>query len=352
MDPLLKTLLSPFCVLYSLAILARDAMYRSKLLKSISFDLPIIGVGNLNTGGTGKTPMIKYLARLLMTDFQCGIMSRGYKRTSKGYLAGDQKSSFLDIGDEPFELMSSLPGLHVAVAENRVQGISEMMIDFPDTQIILLDDIFQHRSLAPGLNILLTDFANPYFNDQLLPVGRLREFKGARKRADIIMMTKCPPHLSSNEQDLLKTKLKPIPGQEVFFTAFQYGKPKPVFKESSISDGRSCVLISGIARSSYLKTFISNHYRLIHHFDFPDHHRFSDADLISVNEKLKEHQSEKPVVICTEKDAVRLIEYRIKIKDFGWDLFKIPVDITFLNRKNEFDKIVREFVNKFEAEPI
>jgi len=350
MDPLLKTLLSPFCVLYGLGLLARDALYRSKLLKSFSFDIPTIGVGNLSTGGTGKTPMIKYLARLLMPDYQCAIMSRGYKRLSKGYVAAGKGSSFTDIGDEPYELMNALPGVHIAVAESRVQGIPELMMDFPDTEIILLDDIFQHRALKPGLNILLTDFLNPYYEDQLLPSGRLRDFKAAHKRADIIIMTKCPAALDIKEQEMIKQKLKPYPYQEVFFASFQYGLPRPVFSTGTVMvDGKACILFSGIAKSSYFNAYISKKFNLIHHFDFPDHHRFTLSDLEKINKKLLQFQSENPVILCTAKDAARLEEHKEVIENYGWQLFEIPVEMIIINGKDKFDRIVREFVNKFEA---
>ncbi len=350
MDPLLKTLLSPFCVLYGIGLLARDALYRSKLLKSFSFDIPTIGVGNLSTGGTGKTTMIKYLARLLMPDYQCAIMSRGYKRERKGYVAATSDSNFTDIGDEPFELSCALPDAHIAVAESRVQGIPELMIDFPDTEIILLDDIFQHRALKPGLNILLTDFLNPYYEDQLLPSGGLRDFKAAHKRADIIIMTKCPASLNIKEQEIIKQKLKPYPHQEVFFASLQYGLPKPVFSTETIAhEGNACILLSGIAKSLYLKKYLSQKFKLIHQFNFPDHHRFTPSDLEKVNEKLLQFQSELPLILCTSKDAARLKEHEKVIENYGWKLFEIPVEMMIINRKNKFDHLVREFVNKFGA---
>ena len=218
---LTKFLLLPFAWIYGVLVFFRNRLYDLGIFKSTQFEIPTIGVGNITVGGTGKSPHIEYLIRLLQDRFTLATLSRGYGRTTRGYVLAGEDSDALEIGDEPAQFKSKFPNVAVAVAEHRVLGIPELLTDKPDTNVIFMDDVFQHRAIKPGLSILLTDYSRIFPEDYLFPVGRLREWRWAYKRADIIVVTKCPKELPPFERRAIVAKIKPKPYQEIFFSRHQ-----------------------------------------------------------------------------------------------------------------------------------
>ncbi|MEO6136920.1 MAG: tetraacyldisaccharide 4'-kinase, partial [Ginsengibacter sp.] len=244
-----RYILLPLSIVYGGVIWVRNKLFDKKILRSASFNFPIICVGNLAVGGTGKTPMIEYLVRLLKDEYKVATLSRGYKRKTKGFAIADINTSALDIGDEPMQIHEKFPDISVAVAEERVEGIPQLLQAEPQTQVILLDDAFQHREVNAGMNILLTDYNNLYTRDFLLPAGDLRDGKGSSERADIIIVTKCKPYLNEDEKQKLIKEINPLTHQKVFFTKIEYSIPYHLFskEEKLMEQDSSVLLVCGIA---------------------------------------------------------------------------------------------------------
>jgi len=256
--PLLKPiriLLFPFSLLYGAAVWIRNRLYDKKILGSSSFNLPLICVGNLSAGGTGKSPMVEYILRRFSSDHKLAVLSRGYKRKTRGYVLATNATSALDIGDEPFLFHSKFNNVSVAVGEERIVAIPQLLHDRPDTQAIVMDDAFQHRSITAGLNILLTDQNNLFTRDWYLPTGDLRDEKSSYKRADILVVTKCRPDLTSDEAYEIRQEIKPVKHQSLFFTTIRYGQPYHLVRDEQIriDDQMEVLLVSGIANPRPLK---------------------------------------------------------------------------------------------------
>ena len=226
---LVKILLAPFSLLYGLGVSIRDFLCRKGLLKGIEFNLPVIAVGNLSVGGAGKTPHIEYMIRLLKDYLEIATLSRGYKRKTKGFLTVHPRMTAEQVGDEPLQFKRKFPDVLVTVAESRTFAIPKIVMDRPEMQVVLLDDAFQHRSIKPGLNILLTEFSHPFTRDFLLPSGRLREWRSAYERADIIIVSKCPKEVSEEEKQVLIKEIKPFPNQKIYFSFYDYYQPYYIF---------------------------------------------------------------------------------------------------------------------------
>ncbi|RME96755.1 MAG: tetraacyldisaccharide 4'-kinase, partial [Bacteroidetes bacterium] len=222
---LFRILLAPFSLLYGLAVSLRNAFYRAGLLKSMRFSVPVISVGNLSVGGAGKTPHIEYLIRLLREHIQVATLSRGYSRKTRGFLTVERQHNAEQVGDEPLQFKRKFPDIGVYVAEDRAFAIPQIMAAQPDTQLILLDDAFQHRAVLPGLNILLTEYDNLFTRDYLLPAGRLREWRSAYERADVIVVSKCPPDLTQTDARRIRVEINPLPHQKIFFSYYAYQVP-------------------------------------------------------------------------------------------------------------------------------
>jgi tetraacyldisaccharide 4'-kinase len=244
-----RFILLPLSVLYGFIIWLRNKLYDINIFKSASFNFPIICVGNLAIGGTGKTPMVEYLIRLLKENYKTATMSRGYKRKTKGFAIADKNTTALDIGDEPMQFYKKFPDITVSVAEDRLASIPQLLHDKPATKVIILDDAFQHRQVKAGLNILLTEYRDLFTRDFILPAGNLRDIKASYKRADIIIVTKCKSHLTEEEKDKLTDEIKPLPHQKIFFTKIEYGSPYHLFNknEKFLSPDTNILLICGIA---------------------------------------------------------------------------------------------------------
>lgn len=345
MVKIIRYVLFPLALLYGLIVSFRNFLFNKNILKSSEFDVKTILVGNLSAGGTGKTPHVEYLVKLLQPSHRLGTLSRGYGRKTHGFITADDNSSAREIGDEPMQFKQKFKELMVNVDSKRVNGIMEIMgSEFPP-DVILMDDAYQHRSIKAGFSILLTDFNAPFHKDFMLPTGNLREFPIGKKRADAIVITKCPENLSEKEQKRLIAKLKPLTHQSVFFSKIQYGVLKSIWGQQSIqvSDNASLLLVTGIANPSPLSDFLTKKYSLERHLNYPDHHTFTDKNIQDIVRAFEEISAEKKVIITTEKDAMRLRSHE-KLKELP--LYYLEIEIDFISDKERFNNLIINYVNK------
>jgi tetraacyldisaccharide 4'-kinase len=343
-----RILLLPVSVVYWFVIWLRNFFYNKKIFQSSSFGFPIICVGNLSVGGTGKSPMVEYLVENLKNKFNVATLSRGYKRKTKGYALADQNSTALDIGDEPMQFHLKFPDVPVAVGEERLVAIPQLLHDKPETQTIILDDAFQHRSIKAGLNILLTDYGNLFTRDFYLPTGDLRDLKSGYKRADIIVVTKCKPNLTTREADMIKKEIKPVNHQQLFFTCIEYSDPHHITKSISyeLDKKTEILLVTGIADPRALKKLIEDNSHAYYHMQFGDHHIFTIDDLNEIKKKFEDINADKKIILTTEKDAVRLTKFKTDLDKLP--MYVIPVKHRFLfNEQEKFNSIVIKFIEEF-----
>lgn len=336
---ILRRLLYPFGLLYGGITSFRNFLFDKNILKSTEFDLPVIAIGNLNVGGTGKTPQVEYLVRLLSPYYKVAILSRGYKRSSKGFFLADENSTTAMLGDEPFQYHRKFPEVSVAVDANRTEGIQNILQLRPKTEVILLDDAYQHRKVKAGLYILLTSYSDLFADDLLLPAGNLRESKSGADRAAIVIVTKCPSDLSQDQQRKVSSKLALTKNQQLFFSTIEYDdfvfsetKSIPV-QDVKLNDK---ILLAGIAKPKYFFDFLKKPSDIV--LEFPDHHNFTASEIESLKDKAKEQ-----LVITTEKDYVRL--YDSVVSD---NLYYLPIKSAFLEDKELFDKSILDFVKNFD----
>ena len=345
-------------LVYGVGTKFRNMLYDQQWIVSKSYPLPVICVGNLAVGGTGKTPHTEYLIELLQSKgLQVATLSRGYKRHTKGYLMATPQSTAQAIGDEPWQLLHNHPGITVAVDEDRCHGIEQLMLVQPKVDAIILDDAFQHRAVKAGLNILLTDYHRLYTRDMLRPAGRLRESKAGAKRAHIVVVTKCPSDLSEAEALEIKTELNLLPHQQLYFSTITYGAPQPVFAEpqhmrnnshDTTTFDASCHLlaVTGIAHpepmTAYLKT-LTPHVELL---AYPDHHDFTASDLQQMQHKFAQLPP-RSIIITTQKDAARLQSFSSQLDNtFKQHLYALPINIKLLfSQEGAFNQSILEFVD-------
>ena len=343
-----RILLLPFAFLYMAVISIRNWLYNKRIIRSASFALPIICVGNLAVGGTGKSPMVEYLVRLLKNQFRVATLSRGYKRRTKGYSLANDASTALEIGDEPMQFHIKFPDVPVAVGESRLEAIPQLLHDVPDTEVIILDDAFQHRSIRAGLNILLTDYSNLFTRDFYLPAGDLRDLKSEYKRAEVIVVTKCKADLSLEEKKSILVEIEPQKGQSVFFTSVEYGQPYHIFKHTgtSLTEKTEVLLITGIANPGPLKNLLEKCSKTYHFLQYADHRIFTVDDLKEIRNRYAAMENENKIILTTEKDAVRLVKFMGEMAD--WPMYVIPVRHHFLHGEGErFNKLVVTFIRNF-----
>lgn len=346
---MLKYLLYPFSVVYGLIISLRNFLYDYKVFKTSEFEIPVISIGNITVGGTGKTPHTEYLVELLRKQFRVTTISRGYKRKTKGYHEVMPDSTATEVGDEPLQIKTKFKDIQVVVDEKRVHAIHKIQnqkaSELPD--VILLDDAFQHRSVTAGINILLIDFNRPIDKDRLLPVGRLRESKWQMRRANVIIYTKCPQEISPITRRIIMKEVYLRPYQTLFFTTMVYQPLTPVFADQAIeapklsSDHVSVLLVTGIANPEHLEKYIAGFTDDITLLKYPDHHNFNASNVDQMEQKFVEINSENKIIITTEKDSMRLKDLDLS-SNFKSHLFYIPLKIKFLDSegKNFDDKIV------------
>jgi tetraacyldisaccharide 4'-kinase len=317
----------------------RNILFDNEILKSYSFDLPIIAVGNLSVGGTGKTPQIEYLIRSLSDKYKVATLSRGYKRQSSGFILAQANTTAAILGDEPFQFFNKFPNIQVAVDADRKNGIEQLLLLKNKPDIILLDDAFQHRKVKAGLYILLTSYGDLYVNDFILPTGNLRESSSGAQRASIIIVTKCPPSLSFEEQQMIRNELKLSGKQELYFTFISYDNF--ILSESrkiKVDEIKTTpkVLLAGIAKPDSFFAFFDNKNDIC--LSFPDHHHFTDKDILKIK-----NLAQNKIIISTEKDYVRL-----KGILPGGQLFYLPIQSRFLSNSassgDNFDKTILNYV--------
>jgi len=337
---ILRILLFPLAVIYGFITSIRNFLFDQGLLKSTSFAVPVIAVGNLSVGGTGKTPQIEYLIRLLNQQYRVATLSRGYKRKSKGFVLADKTSNAAILGDEPFQYHQKFPNIKVAVDANRTRGIQELLKTQRPPEVILLDDAFQHRKVKADLYILLTTYTDLYCDDFMLPTGNLRESRSGANRANIVIVTKCPPSLPIDEQTIIKNRLGLKANQHLFFAAIAYDDA--VYSESkhiSVAEIRKQekVLLAGIAKPEPFFTFLKNNTDPI--LTFPDHHHFAESEITAIKAK-----ANQKLIITTEKDYVRIQS------EFPADqLFYLPIQTAFINNETVFKELISDFVSDFYA---
>lgn len=352
-DPLIRILLLPFSLLYGLGVSLRDFFYRQKLLISVKFDLPVISVGNLTVGGAGKTPHIEYIIRLLNPYLEVATLSRGYRRKTLGHQNVQYWSKADQVGDEPLMFKRKFPDVFAVVNENRALGIPELLQHAPKTQVILLDDAFQHRSVMPGLNILLTEFRRPFTRDFLLPSGRLREWRSAYRRADVIVVSKCPDDLHDDEREKLLAEIKPFPHQQVFFSSYRYLRPYYVFNPNyrlDLQADMSVLLVCAIANTDYLRDWLDARVGTVRVREYEDHHYFTDDDLEDFERHFNTLPGGKKIILTTEKDAMRLELLKEKLTEKRLPVMVLPVEVWFHGQDGQrFDKVVKDFLLGFKV---
>ena len=347
--------LIPFSWFYGAAVRLRNQLFDFGILKSRAFNIPVIAVGNITVGGSGKTPHAEYLIRLLQDKVKVAVLSRGYKRKTKGYVLADKESTIADIGDEPFQMMRKYPKAYVAVDKKRCRGIDNLTTEpeTSDVDVILLDDAFQHRYVKPGINVLLVDYHRLIIYDKLLPAGRLREPMKGKSRADIVIITKCPKDLKPMEFRVLTKAMNLYPYQDLYFTTLEYDPLRRVFEQAAEPEipldsikQQNVLLITGIASPKQMMIDLQPYTENIQSMAFGDHHNFKPKDIRRINEAFDAMPSPK-IIITTEKDAVRLEQAEELSDEVKKHLYALPVHIKFmLEQEEDFNSKIISYVRK------
>lgn len=343
---IIRILLLPFAALFKVVTNVRNKLFDLGLKPSVKFDLPVIGIGNLSVGGTGKTPMVEHLIRLCLSKgITPATLSRGYGRKTKGMRVANEFDNAQTLGDEPFQFYRKFSeGVRVVVGEDRAYAIPNIVDQFDDVGVILLDDAYQHRYVRPLYNILLTEYDRPFYCDYLLPAGRLRESRNGASRADVVVVTKCPTEISGETIIEVEKKIRRYTNKRVFFTTIRYGAPLPLNLSGSSELCGRVVLVSGLANHIPFEEYAKRAFDVASHIVFNDHHRYTFSDLeniVSTVQTLKDC-----VVLTTEKDMVKMIAKEFSELTKQISMFYLPIEIEFLKNGQEFDEMV---LNLFEA---
>lgn len=335
----IRFLLFPFAILYDLITSLRNIFYNKGIFKSTEFDLPVIAVGNLNVGGTGKSPQIEYLIRLLQDQYKIAVLSRGYKRKTEGFVQINSDHTAEDVGDEPLQFFKKFSKISVVVDANRVNGIQRLQKE-EQPDVILLDDAFQHRKVKAGFYVLLTKYGDLFTDDFLLPTGNLRESRRGSKRADAIIVTKCPKDISKNEKQGILKKLNAKEGQQVFFSTISYHPKTKGFQKVAIENLREyeIVLVTGIANPKPLLNFLDEQQCKVQHLKYADHHHFNEQEIQTIQNTFDQLTSDKKILLTTEKDFMRL-------SDTISELSYIEIESTFLENSIEFNQQILAYCN-------
>lgn len=345
--------LYPASWLYGTGVYLRNKLFDWGWLQSKSFSVPVICIGNLVAGGTGKTPHTEYLIRLLSNcGWNVATLSRGYKRKSKGYVLADAQSSAQQIGDEPKQMKGKFPDIRVAVDKDRCHGIEKLLaLENPPVDVILLDDAFQHRYVKAGLNILLTDYHRLLCDDALLPAGQLREPAENKQRAQVVIVTKCPDDLKPIDFNIITKKLHLYPYQKLFFSGFQYGQLYPAFPQKAqsgrfaLNGTEQLLLVTGIASPVPLLKELKPKVEHLEHVTFRDHHHFTKNDLLMIRERFNRLKGSRRLIVTTEKDAARLKEHPLLPAELKPFIYALPVEIKILQRQQPiFNQTIIDYV--------
>ena len=346
-----------FSWIYGMIVGLRNEMFDLKILSSREFDFPVISVGNITVGGTGKTPHTEYIIRFLRSSLRVATLSRGYKRKTRGFQIAEATSMVKQVGDEPLQMKIKFNDAIVAVDTKRVRGI-EKLLELPEKpHVVILDDAYQHRYVTPGLNILLTDYDRLITKDSLLPFGRLRESASNRSRANIIIVTKCPAELKPIEERIITKELTIRPYQNLYFTRLSYGPVQPVYPDvittstqepnGSVLNGSTILMVTGIANPTPLKDYLVHQSHSIQHINFSDHHNYTGKDMELILSKYESLPKEDRIIITTEKDMVRIRELENVPALIKQHLYYIPLMISFLNNGGkDFDQKIISYVTE------
>ncbi len=349
---ILKLLLMPFALLYGLGVTIRNALFRLGVLRGSVFSLPVISVGNLTVGGTGKTPHTEYLIRLLHPFLHLAVLSRGYKRKTSGYLEVTTFHTATQVGDEPLQYKRKYPRVTVVVAESRSLAIPQALSTHPETQVVLLDDGYQHREVVPGLNILLTEYNRLFTRDWFLPVGRLREWRSESERADIIIVTKCPVVLSAESREEITREVSGKFHPTVFFSRYVYGQPYRMYGAPDrlpLHPDLTVLLVVAIAGTEYLLEYVEAQCQEVHMLEFNDHHPFSDFDVSNIERHFNLlPETQNKIILTTEKDAMRLDEHRGLLLQLNLPIYILPVAVSFADDDGpRFDQTIKDWLLNF-----
>ena len=326
----------------------RNYLFDRNILRSATFDLPLVCIGNLSVGGTGKTPMVEYIVRILKEKRNVATLSRGYKRKSKGFIIANENTTIFEIGDEPMQIHQKFPDVTVAVAEERVMGIPQILNDKPGTEVIILDDAFQHREVKAGLNILLTDYNHLYTEDFLLPTGYLRDTKSSSRRADIVIVTKSKSNLTEIEKEQIIRQINPLHSQKVYFTKIVHRNPYQLFSKEKIVLNKKIevLLISGIANPKPLEDFLNESVAAFKIMRFKDHYNYHTDDIRRIGDQFSKIENPDKIILTTEKDAVRLLKFTNEMGNLP--VYVLPMEHSFLfDQQIEFEKSIFQFVDNF-----
>jgi tetraacyldisaccharide 4'-kinase len=347
-----RILLYPFALVYGAVVWCRNKLYDAGFFSSIQFSVPVISVGNLSVGGTGKTPHVEYLVHLLRYQYRVATMSRGYKRRTQGFFIADVHTNAMKIGDEPMQYHLKFPELTVSVAEERMTAIPQLLQQRPEIEVVLLDDAYQHRSVKAGLNLLITDYSKPFYKDFILPYGGLREARKSYKRADAIIVSKCPPSMTKAEADAMKQLIKPFDYQHVFFTSIHYDSPYDFFfREKVALRNNHAILVCCIARPEPLVSYLKETTNDVHVLSYPDHHYFLKKDMEEIKAAYDNWNVTNKVIVTTEKDASRMHLHAEELRTWGIRIVVLPISIVFLfEGDKQFNELVTQYIDKEIAE--
>ena len=352
-DIVIRILLLPLALLYGIGVGVRNLLYRVGALRSVRFDLPVISVGNLSVGGAGKSPHIEYLLRWLDQYISVAVLSRGYGRKTMGYRPVTMIDNAEQVGDEPLQFERKFPDVSVSVGESRALGVPELVKRNPELQCVLLDDAFQHLAVTPGLNILLTEFSRPFTRDWLLPAGRLREWRHGYRRADIIIVTKCPPDLSAHQRYEMLMEIDPFPRQRIYFSRYQYSQPYDLLRPDvrrPLDLDTHVLLVSAIANTDYLLQYIGSEAGSVHTLEFEDHHYFDESNLNDILRRFDAMPQRNKIILTTEKDATRLELHEAFLWKNQLPVFVLPVEVVFCdNDEADFQADVKQFLLDFKV---
>jgi len=333
-DIVIRVLLLPFALLYGLGVGFRNLLYRVGVLRSVKFDLPVISVGNLSVGGTGKSPHIEYLLRWLTEYLDVAVLSRGYGRKTEGYRQVTTLDTALEVGDEPLQFKRKFPQTPIIVSESRALGVPELVKNNPQTQCVLLDDAFQHLAVTPGLNIMLTEFNQPFTREWLLPSGRLREWRNGYRRADIIIVTKCPENLTARQRQEMLYEIDPYPRQRIYFSRYSYGAPYDLLRpdlKRPFDLNTDVLLVSAIANTDYLLKYLGEQSRSVETMEYEDHHYFSEDELNDMLKRFERMPRQEKIIVTTEKDATRLELHNNFLFQHKLPVYVLPIEVAFCN---------------------
>lgn len=345
----LRILLFPFAILLLIITETRNMLFNWRIMRASKFDIPTIGIGNLSVGGTGKSPHTEYLIRLLKDQNSIATLSRGYGRKTKGYREITPECNATQSGDEPYQFKKKFNDVIVAVDENRVKGVINLVHDHPELDLVLLDDVFQHRPILPGLQILLTEFGSPFYKDFILPVGNLRELRKNANRADIIIITKCPDHIHENDRKFIERNIKRYSNTPLFYSKMKYGSLIPFSsnQSSSVKTENNVLAISGIANPTPFHNYLKMNSTSFHSIIFKDHHQYTKEDVKKIEVEFNRFAESNGIIVTTEKDAARLysLEASLLHQLQKLPIYILPIQIE-IQEAESFNLLINDYISK------